>query len=78
MKSEAKHEHPHSSHEPHVHGTEENVGGGDKHHHQPQHEKKEESSVGQKRRIPEQILEAIQEIFGRSSISITLKDAMKS
>lgn len=46
--------------------------------HHRQQEKKQESSEGQLRQIPEPILEAIQTIFGKSTIPITLKDALKS
>ena len=45
--------------------------------HHRQQEKKQESSEGQIRQIPEQIFGAIQTIFGKSTISITLADALK-
>ena len=46
--------------------------------HHRQQEKKQESSEGQLRQIPEQILGAVQRIFGKSTIAISLKDALKS
>ena len=46
-------------------------------HHRRQ-EKKEELPKKQLKKIPEQILEALQTIFGKSTIYITLKEALKS
>ena len=46
--------------------------------HHRQQEKKQESSEGQIRQIPEQILDALKTIFGKSTMSVTLNEALKS